>query len=108
MSHASIGRVLILFLAIAAAPAFADRASGSFPATALKIVLDTQQAKLQELDSPDSWWHDTKERTWSVRRPFELGVLDTTHTFVVSYSIDGATVAFWQVDTRAGTTVAMP
>jgi len=78
------------------------------PATAIRIVLDTQQDKIRAVDSPDSWWHDTRERTWSVKRPVGPGVLDTTHTFTVAYSIDGAAVAGWNVDTRAGTAVALP
>ena len=45
---------------------------------------------------------DTKERTWSVRRPFYPGVYDSTHLFDVSYRIDGKEVAAWFVDTRTG------
>lgn len=108
MARSSIGIALICLIAIAALPAAADPPLVASPTTALQIVLDTQQDALRELDGGNGWWHDTKERTWSVKRPFEPGTLDTTHTFVVTYQIDGVTVATWQVDTRAGTAVALP
>ena len=103
VSHPSVVVALLFCLAIAAPPAFAEPPPGSFPPAALQIVLATQQDRLRALDSPESWWHDTKERSWSVKRPFDPGVLDTTHVFLVSYKIDGVTVATWQVDTRTGT-----
>jgi hypothetical protein len=108
LSQPSVFVALLFYLAISAPPAFADPPPGSFPSTALQIVLATQQQTLRELDDPRSWWHDTKERTWSVRRPFDPGVLDSTHLFLVSYKIDGVTVATWQVDTRAGTAAELP
>ena len=75
----------------------------SNPANAIELVMSTRQADILTVDSPESWWHDTKRRNWTVRRPVEPGVLDTTHTFVVSYSIDDVVVAEWDVDTRAAT-----
>jgi len=78
------------------------------PASAIQIVLQTQSIKIRAVDNPQSWSLDTKERSWSVKRPIGPGVLDTTHTFIVSYKIDGATVATWQVDSRLGTAVAAP
>jgi hypothetical protein len=80
----------------------------AFPGEALQLVLETQQEKIRSVDNPADWWHDTRERSWSVKRPVEPGVLDTTHTFTVSYRIDGVTVASWQVDTKAGTAVSQP
>ena len=80
-------------------------AQASNPAHAIELVLSTRQADVLAVDSADSWWHDTKERSWTAKRPFEPGVLDTTHTFVVSYSIDGVVVATWDVDTRAATAI---
>jgi hypothetical protein len=77
----------------------------SSPADAIELVLSTRQADILAVDSPESWWHDTKRRDWSVSRPFEPGALDTSHTFVVSYSIDGVVVAEWDVDTRAATAI---
>ena len=99
---------LACLLVIAALPAFAQDSPETSPSTAIQVVLDTQQDKLRAVDSPDSWWHDAKERSWSVKRPVEPGILDTTHTFSVTYRIDGAMVASWQVDTRSGTAVAVP
>jgi len=98
---------LACLLAIVACPAFA-RGSPDSPATAIQVVLDTQQDNIRSADSPDSWWHDTKERTWSVKRPVEPGILDTTHIFNVTYRIDGVAVANWRVDTSAGTAVLLP
>ena len=100
--------MLAFLLAIAVAPVLANDLPKASPDIALRIVLDTQHDKLRAVDSPDSWWHDTKERSWSVKRPVEPGMLDTTHTFTVTYRIDAVAVASWQVDTRAGTAVALP
>ena len=75
---------------------------------AIQIVLATQSNRIRSVDSPKDWWGDTKERTWSVKRPVEPGVLDTTHTFTVTYKIDGVLVATWWVDTKAGTAVPVP
>ena len=108
MNHASVVLAFLCFLGISASTALADPPPGSFPPNALQIVLATQQDTLREVDNPESWWHDTRERTWSVKRPFDPGVLDTTHVFLVSYKIDGVTVATWEVDTRAGTAAALP
>ena len=105
----SLNRIaLSCFLILSASPAVAKDSPEVAPTTAVRIVLDTQQDKLRTVDSPDSWWHDTKERSWSVKRPVEPGILDTTHSFTVTYKIDGIAVASWQVDTRAGTAVALP
>ena len=106
--HSSASLALLGLLALVTAPTHAEPYPDASPSVALRIVLDTQQARIRELDTPDSWWSDTKERTWSVKRPFEPGVLDTTHTFLVTYSIGGKIVASWQVDTRAGSAVAQP
>jgi hypothetical protein len=78
------------------------------PATAIRIVLDTQGEKIRAVDSPNEWWHDAKERSWSVKRPFEPGRIDSTHTFTVTYKINGVVAATWQVDTRKGAAVAGP
>lgn len=99
---------LACLLAFGVTPALAEDSSKVSPDTALRIVLDTQQDKLRTIDNPDSWWHDTKERSWSVKRPAEPGILDTTHTFTVTYKIDGVAVVSWRVDTRARTAVAIP
>lgn len=78
------------------------------PATAIRIVLDTQGDKIRSADNPKDWWHDTKERAWSAKRPFEPGRVDTTHTFIVTYRVDGVAVASWEVDTRAGEARVLP
>jgi len=109
--HRSSRTLAGIVLAICVAVAFP--ASGAIwpdtsPASAIQIVLQTQSTKIRAVDNPQNWSLDTKERTWSVKRPVGPGVLDTTHTFIVIYKIDGATVASWQVDSRAGTAVAIP
>ena len=95
-------------LLVAVSTAWAGSPQQASPTTAIRIVVNTQQAKIRSVDNPDSWWHDTKERTWSVKRPVEPGVLDTTHLFIVTYKINGAVVASWRVNTRKGTAVAIP
>ena len=96
------------FLLLASPVIAATRATPeSQHAAALRVVLATQATRIYALD-PDASWDDLKEHSWSVRRPVHSGVLDMTHTFAVSYSIDGAVVATWTVDTRAGTAVEIP
>ncbi len=60
-----------------------------------------EQSKRKEYVSAESrWWFDAEERNWEVCRPCEPGGIDTTHSFVVSYLINGKTVAQWSVDTQ--------
>ena len=78
---------------------------------ALSLVLATQQKAIRELEkragslrmmgSDESWWFDTKPRTWSVARPFAPGTIDSTHMFEVRYSIDGNEAGAWSVDTHS-------
>jgi RNA polymerase sigma factor (sigma-70 family) len=70
-------------------------------ADAIQLVIKTQQARIREVD-PEDWEHDTKERTWTVRRPFSPGTIDSRHLFNVSYRIDGKEVAAWLVDSSKG------
>ena len=98
---------LAFFIAAIARPASAAPSTDASPSAAIKIVLDTQADKIRAVDRPSDWWHDTKERTWSVKRPVEPGIVDSTHTFAVTYKIDGVTVATWRVDTSNGTAVAV-
>ena len=105
MKSALLSFVVCVLLFGGGAGAATSYSEASNPASAIELVLSTRQADILEVDSPDSWWHDTKERNWSVRRPFEPGVLDTTRTFIVSYSIDRTVVAEWDVDTKTGTAI---
>ena len=89
-------------------PAFCAEAPDALPNKAIQLVLETQQEKIRSVDKPDEWEHDTKERSWSVKRPASPGLLDTTHTFTVTYKIEGVSVASWRVDTRTGTAVSQP
>ncbi len=52
---------------------------------------------------PGNWWIDTDVHTWSVRRIFGPGRVDTTHDFFVSYSVNGKLQASWLVNTTAKT-----
>ncbi len=54
------------------------------------------------------WWHDTIQRSWYAGRPFAPGVIDSTHFFLVSYSIGGTEIARWSVDTRKRTAQLVP
>lgn len=52
-------------------------------------------------DEPSQYrWHDTITRSWAVTRPVAPGVVDSTHWFIVVYSINGVVVGSWSVDTR--------
>ena len=89
----------------------ADPKPGNSPhADALGLVLNTQADEIRKAEAPgridgtgdELWWHDTKERTWVVKRPFSPGSIDSTHLFVVTYRIEGKDAAEWLVDTRKG------
>jgi hypothetical protein len=93
----------------AAAPP-ATKTSRSPHGEAVELVLRTQADAIRKIEAPgrrdsgdESWWFDTKERTWVVKRLWSPGVFDTTHEFFVSYRIDGKEKGRWIVDTRAGT-----
>jgi len=66
------------------------------------LVLTTQKETIRTVDQ-ENWWLDVKEREWTVKRPFGPGILDSTHWFIVSYKIDGKTMASWFVDTQEKT-----
>ncbi|HMT09313.1 MAG TPA: hypothetical protein PKA82_15020 [Pyrinomonadaceae bacterium] len=46
------------------------------------------------------WWFDAFERRWDVQRPFEPGTIDSTHDFLVAYSINNSKVGNWAVNTK--------
>ena len=71
-------------------------------AAALELVFQKAADRIRAVD-PENWWHDVKERTWFVQRPFSPGWIDSTHLFTVNYRIGGKQVAAWHVDTRGGT-----
>jgi hypothetical protein len=78
-------------------------------ADAVELVIRTQADEIRKLENTgrggggDSWWHDTMERTWIVKRPFAPGMIDSTCLFEVTYRIDSKDVSTWSVDTRKGT-----
>lgn len=84
-----------------------QRGDRSPHAEALKLVLDTQQDALRDVDN-EAWWHDVKQRSWNVKRPFYPGTIDSTHMFVVTYEIDGVVAIGWTVDTGKKTIRRMP
>ena len=94
-----------LIASIMLAPAWADDAANATSphAEAIRLVLQTQQEQIHRLDDAEHWWLDTKERTWSARRTVAPGIIDSTHNFLVRYSVDGVIVGTWGVDTRRGT-----
>jgi hypothetical protein len=69
---------------------------------ALDLVIQKAADRIRAVDSGD-WWHDVKERTWLIQRPFSPGWIDSTHLFTVNYRIGDKQVAAWHVDTRGGT-----
>src|ERR1700741_2520221 len=85
-------------------------------AEAITVVLSSHQKEIEEGElkyfrdhGVGPWrgelaqyrWHDTFTRSWSVTRPVAPGVVDSTHWFIVAYSINGVLVCSWSVDTRA-------
>jgi hypothetical protein len=45
-------------------------------------------------------WHDTITRSWTATRPVSPGVVDSTHWFIVTYTINNKAVGNWTVDTE--------
>ncbi|MET0290346.1 MAG: hypothetical protein ABW178_12020 [Pseudoxanthomonas sp.] len=79
--------------------ALADDGSTRSPhARALQLVLQSQATDLDAVDRALPREHDTLSRDWSVRRPVAPGFIDTRGLLEVTYRIDGAAVARWQVD----------
>jgi hypothetical protein len=89
--------------------------SASPHADAISLVIESQRKEIERGEMQylrehgvDWWrgepsqyrWHDTITRSWSVTRPVAPGVVDSTHWFVVGYSINGVVVCSWSVDTR--------
>jgi hypothetical protein len=97
----------LIGFSLAAQQPGAARVERSPHAAALELVFQKEADRIRQVDKED-WWHDTRERTWSVRRPFHPGVIDSTHWFDVTYRIDGKDVAAWVVDTRTGTVTVTP
>lgn len=100
--------ILVVVVAVAAAFALGaqaqrgEKVQASPHAEAIQLVIKTQQARIREVDQ-ENWDHDVKDRSWTVRRPFHPGIIDSTRMFNVSYRIDGKEVAAWMVDTAKGT-----
>lgn len=69
---------------------------------AIRLVMAKKQEEVRAIDSAQMAWFDTKERSWSARRPVGPGLIDTTHDLVVVYKIDGVEIASWDVDLRSG------
>ena len=96
------GCLMVGAFTLGAQPQEGDKIETSPHAAALELVFKTQAARIRAVDT-ENWWHDVKERTWSVRRPFSPGYIDSTYMFEVSYRIDGNVAAAWLVDTRKKT-----
>ena len=94
---------LLLLAAIAPGTSRATSDEVESPhAAAVRLVIENCGDEIKELDQGPAWWHDTKERTWSAKRPFGPGTIDSTHYFQVSYAIDGQVLRTWSVNTRTG------
>ena len=100
--------VLALGFVIGIAVAQGDAENQAAPHNdAIRLVLDKRAAELLAAetgaaDEEGGRWFDTKPRTWTVRRPFGPGFIDSTHYFQVTYSIDGKPAGSWMVNTRTG------
>jgi hypothetical protein len=70
-------------------------------AAALQLVFETQASRIREVEKGlGDWWNDTFERSWTVKRPFGPGYIDSRHWFNVIYRINGQMAAAWFVNTR--------
>ena len=69
---------------------------------AIRLVMAQRADELRRFDPPEAAMFDTKVRTWTARRPFGPGILDSRHYLEVTYAIDDVVVARWQVNTRRG------
>ena len=99
----ALGLFLILFATPASVMAQDYLSQTESPhAQAIRLVTQVRADEIKGVDDNPDWWHDTKERVWSVKRPFAPGMIDSTHYFVVSYTIDGRVVGTWSVNTRTG------
>lgn len=93
----------------------AGEETASPQADAIALVIEKQQKEIAQIElayfkenGVDWWrgeieqyrWHDTITRSWSAVRPVAPGIIDSTHSFVVAYSINDKAVASWSVDTR--------
>jgi hypothetical protein len=95
----------------------------SLHAEAIALVMESQREEIAKAElqyfkekgtdwfkggAEQYWWHDTIQRYWYAGRPFAPGVIDSTHFFLVSYSIGGNVIARWSVDTRKRTAQRVP
>ena len=71
-------------------------------AEAIQLVMTTQMDEIRKIDGND-WLFDVKARCWEAKRLFYPGLIDSTHTFQVTYRIDGQLAQSWMVDTRKKT-----
>jgi hypothetical protein len=93
---------LFMCLALASGDLLAIGADESPHARAIQLVMQILPDHIRALDPAFDAWHDTRTRTWSVRRPVAPGFLDTAHVFQVSYAVDGKVVGTWSVNTQTG------
>lgn len=97
--------VLTVMLIFGVLPTWAETPQND----ALMLVLTTQEKEIEKLDPHNKpihngetkWWFDTDAREWSVKRPIAPGIIDSTHSFVVSLKVGGRLVGSWNVDTRS-------
>jgi len=95
--------ILVLGLLLGVALAQGNAAPAEAPHfKAIRLVMEQRAAELNSVDPKNDWWHDTKRRTWTTRRPFEPGVFDTTNSIQVTYSVEDEVLANWNVNTRTG------
>jgi hypothetical protein len=89
--------------------------TASSQSEAIALVIDKQQKEIAQAETNyfkengvDWWrgeieqyhWHDTISRTWTAIRTFAPGIIDSTHSFIVTYAINNKPVCYWTVDTE--------
>lgn len=93
----------------------ATKKTASSQSDAIALVINKQQKEIAQAElayfrenGVGSWrggieqyhWSDILTRSWDAVRPDAPGVIDSTHSFDVFYSIKSEIVASWTVDTR--------
>ena len=102
MKHAISCVLMAIFLCSCSTLRQKTKVETSPHAEAIRLVMSTQQYEIRKVDA-GNWWHDVKTREWKAKRPFYPGIFDSTHTFIVTYRINGNRAQSWLVDTRKGT-----
>jgi hypothetical protein len=80
--------------------------SGSPHVEAIQLVAEKENKVLSHLAG--DWWTDIEDHVWRVTRTWGPGYLDTTHSFLVIYTLSDKHALSWLVDTRERSVQSIP